>query len=108
MLVAWMGDNCSHCHRVGDDMWIDVECEVARRIVWGGEPYNAEDTELILSRINQGSCATFEDKIEKQNVQKAGAKAILKKHDEARLRVRQARLGIPEKAPSECGNTDSA
>ena len=53
-LVAWMGDDCGLCEKVGDAKWIDVHCELAQRIVWGGEPYNEADTAFILSHVRRG------------------------------------------------------
>jgi hypothetical protein len=59
VLQRWMGKNCSSCAHVGDPLWIEVECEVARRIVWAGEPYPDEDAEAILARVRMGPCVLF-------------------------------------------------
>ncbi len=59
VLRRWMGKNCSSCAHVGDPLWIEVECDVARRIVWAGEPYPDEDAEVILARVRMGPCMLF-------------------------------------------------
>ncbi len=58
-LERWLSRNCGVCRKVGCEYWIWVKCPVAFRIVYGGPPYNAEDTALIAERIAAGPCPDF-------------------------------------------------
>jgi len=54
-----MAENCGLCVRVGDLLWIDVRCPIARRIVWEDNPYSQQDAAVILAQVGAGPCSAF-------------------------------------------------